>query len=209
VNPDRCNLRAMTSSPEGAGIALVDLDGTLADFDSGLKEGLRPLISPWEHGLINYDRLPYGDAAPDWLRARIELVKRQPGFWRGLRRIDDGFKVLEMIIAAGFETSILTKSPRKNHRSRSEKAEWCEEHVPDLPVTIGHDKGLVYGRVLFDDYPEFAKAWLEHRPNGVVLMLDSPLNRGFSHPQAVRVMRPFDDSVRETVAAALERARKR
>ncbi len=199
----------MRNSPEGAGIALVDMDGTIADFDAGLREGLLPLASPWEHGLVYYDKIPHGDDAPAWLRARMELVKRQPGFWRNLRRIEDGFKVLDMILAAGFETSILTKSPRKNHRSRAEKAEWCEEHVPDLPVTVCHDKGLVYGRILFDDYPEFALAWLEFRPNGLVLMLDGPLNRGFSHPQVVRVERPFDDSVRATVQAALDRARKR
>ncbi len=199
----------MENSPEATEVALVDMDGTIADFDAGMREGLSPLFSPYEKGIIDLARIPHGDDSPPWLRARMELVKRQPGFWRSLPRIEDGFKVLDMIVEAGFETSILTKSPRRNHRSRAEKAEWCEEHVPDLPVTVCHDKGLVYGRVLFDDFPEFALAWLKHRPNGVVLMLDGPTNQGFEHPQAVRVMRPFDDKVRATVQAALDRAKVR
>lgn len=199
----------MENSPGATEIALIDMDGTIADFDAGLREGLTPLVSPWESGLVDYSSLPHGKDAPPWLEARMSLVKRQPGFWRNLRRIEDGFMVLEMIVAAGFETSILTKAPRMNHQSRSEKASWCEEHVPDLPVTVCHDKGLVYGRVLFDDYPEYALAWLKHRPNGTVLMLDGPSNQGFEHPQVVRVMRPFDSDVRATVKGSLDRAKRR
>jgi 5'(3')-deoxyribonucleotidase len=199
----------MENSPGATEIALIDMDGTIADFDAGLREGLVPLTSPWEIGLVDYERLPHGEDAPPWLEARMNLVKRQPGFWRNLRRIEDGFRVLEMIVAAGFETSILTKAPRTNHPSRSEKAEWCEEHVPDLPVTVCHDKGLVYGRILFDDFPAYALAWLKHRPNGTVLMLDGPSNQGFSHPQVVRVMRPFDVGVESKVRGALDRAKLR
>lgn len=200
----------MENSPGATEIALIDMDGTIADFDSGLREGLLPLVSPWESGsLVDYGNLPHGEDAPPWLEARMNLVKRQPGFWRNLRRIEDGFKVLEMIVEAGFETSILTKAPRTNHPSRAEKAEWCEEHVPDLPVTVCHDKSLVYGRILFDDYPPFATAWLKHRPNGTVLMLDGPSNQGFSNPQVVRVMRPFNAGVWATVKGALDRAKLR
>ncbi len=199
----------MENSPEATEVALIDMDGTIADFDAGMREGLSPLFSPWEAGIVDLKKLPHGDDAPQWLRARMELVKRQPRFWRNLPRIEDGFKVLDMIVEAGFSASILTKSPRKNHQSRAEKAEWCEEHVPDLPVTVCHDKGLVYGRLLFDDYPDFATAWLKHRPRGIVLMLDGPTNQGFEHPQVVRVMRPFDAGVWAVVKGALDRAKTR
>jgi len=191
--------------PEDAEGALIDLDGTLAAFEKALREGLASLASPGEPEVTESDmRSP----AP-WLDRRMSLIKRQPGFWRKLERIEDGFKVLELILAAGFATSVLTKGPRRNHGAWAEKVEWCAEHIPDIPVTVGHEKGLVYGRLLFDDYPEYALSWLKHRPRGVVLMLDGPINHGFEHPQVVRVMRPFTDEVAETVKAALERAKRR
>lgn len=194
----------MENSPEATEVALVDMDGTIADYDAGLREALEPLMSPGE---VRYEA--HSRDVPPWAEARMKLVKSQPGFWRNLRKIEDGFKVLDMIVEAGFSTSILTKGPRKTHSAWTEKVEWCAEHVPDLPVTVGHDKGLVYGRLLFDDYPKFALAWLKHRPRGVVLMLDGPSNREFSHPQVVRVMRPFDVSVWAMVKGALERAKQR
>ncbi len=194
----------MENLPEANEVALVDMDGTIADYDFGLREGLLPLMAPGEPRYEAHSR-----DVPPWVEARMRLVKSQPGFWRNLKKIEDGFKVLDMIVEAGFSTAILTKGPRKTHSAWTEKVQWCEEHVPDLPVTVGHDKGLVYGRLLFDDYPKFALAWLKHRPRGIVLMLDSPSNQGFEHPQVVRVMRPFDAGVWATVKGALDRAKLR
>jgi 5'-nucleotidase len=185
--------------------ALVDLDGTIADYEGSLRSKLAPLMSPGEREVSEAD---FRDPPP-WIEARMDLVKSQPGFWRGLPRIEDGFRVLELIVASGFRTSILTKGPKKAKLAWTEKVEWCEENVPHLRVTVGHDKGLVYGRLLFDDYPVYIQRWLKHRPRGVVLMLDAPINHGFEHPQVIRVMRPFSEEVKQTVIAGLARAKLR
>ncbi len=192
-------------SPEGAEGALIDLDGTLADFEGRLREHLVAMASPGEPEITESDLRD----TPSWLSKRLHFIKRYPGFWRGLDRIEDGFKVLELILEAGFSTSVLTKGPSTNYGAWTEKVQWCAEHVPNLPVTVGHEKGLVYGRLLFDDFPDYALRWLEHRPRGVVLMLDSPINRGFEHPQVVRVMRPFTEEVAQVVREALARAKRR
>lgn len=189
--------------PEDAEGALIDLDGTLAAYEKAVREGLLLLAAPGEPEVEEKD---FHSALPH-IERRMSLIKRQPGFWRNLERIEDGFRVLDLILEAGFITSVLTKGPRKNAAAWTEKVEWCAEHIPDIPVTVGHEKGLVYGRVLFDDYPDYARSWLRHRPRGVVLMLDGPINRGFEHPQVVRVMRPFTEDVAEVVRAALQRAK--
>ncbi len=191
--------------PEDLEEALVDLDGTIAGYEQSLRAKLAPLMSPGEPELSEAD---FRDPPP-WIEARMDLVKSQPGFWRNLPRIEDGFRVLSLIVGAGFRTSILTKGPRKAKLAWTEKVEWCEENVPELRVTVGHDKGLVYGRLLFDDYPVYIQRWLRHRPRGVVLMLDGPINRDFEHPQVVRVMRPVTLEVESVVMGALERAKRR
>jgi 5'-nucleotidase len=53
-------------------------------------------------------------------------------------------------------------------------------------VTITMDKGLVYGKVLVDDYPEYALRWLKWRKRGLVIMPNQPWNQGFEHPQVHR-----------------------
>jgi hypothetical protein len=53
-------------------------------------------------------------------------------------------------------------------------------------VTITHDKGLVYGAVLVDDWPDYILKWLEHRPRGLVIMPAHDHNAGFTHHNVVR-----------------------
>tara|TARA_Y100000310_G_C20512920_1_gene729762 strand:+ start:436 stop:588 length:153 start_codon:yes stop_codon:yes gene_type:complete len=49
-------------------------------------------------------------------------------------------------------------------------------------MTITEDKGIVYGKVLVDDYPCYIKRWLENRPRGLVIMPAHSYNRDFEHP---------------------------
>ena len=169
--------------PKTEAIALVDLDGTLADFDSAMEQRLSVLRSPDEP---SHPPEAGWKNLPDWLEARRALVKSSPGFWTSLPRITDGFAVLEKIQQAGFETHILTKGPFSSPNAWTEKVSWARVHAPDIPVTITEDKGLIYGRVLFDDWPPYIERWLEWRPRGLVVMLDQPWNQGFDHPNVFR-----------------------
>lgn len=80
----------------------------------------------------------------------------------------------------------MTKGPFHNSNSWSEKVDWCREHVTDASITMTEDKSLVYGRVLFDDWPQYVESWLEFRPRGVVILPDRPWNQGLEHSQIVR-----------------------
>jgi 5'(3')-deoxyribonucleotidase len=168
---------------ESEKVALIDLDGTLADYYRAMTEELLRKLSPGEDLPDNL----YDDNAPIWLKGRMQLVKNRPGFWRSLPKIRTGFVVFGLLGALGYRRMILTKGPRRTTAAWTEKLDWCNEHVPDADVTITMDKGLVYGKVLFDDYPPYIKRWLQWRPRGKVLMLDAKHNQGFEHSQVFRV----------------------
>jgi FMN phosphatase YigB (HAD superfamily) len=162
-------------------VILFDMDGTLADYDSAMYQDLYKLRAPDDP---SFDM--YGPAVPMWAEARMDLIKRQPGWWKNLKKNDLGFQILTIAQFAGFEDiHILTKGPRSKPQAWAEKLEWCHEHLEpyNVKVTITEDKGLTYGRVLVDDFPPYVERWLEHRPRGIVIMPKNTSNANFVHPQ--------------------------
>jgi 5'-nucleotidase len=173
-------------------IALIDLDGTVVDYHKAMLNKLEQLRSPNEKPIISIED------SPSWIEARMELIKNVPGFWRELPVIDDGLYMVTLLKTLGFSLTILTKGPKHCTPAWSEKYEWCLKNLPDCDVTITQDKGLVYGKVLFDDYPPYVERWLKWRPRGTVLMLEQPWNEYFSHPSVLKVPRlKFDISNHE------------
>jgi 5'-nucleotidase len=165
-------------------IALIDLDGTVADYDRAMREALLKLQSPNDPPLEEALR-----DGPPWLEERQRLIKQNPGFWKGLPRIHRGFEVVAALRNLSFRLMVLSKGPVRTTSAWTEKLLWCQEHLPDVGVAIISEpdaKGLVYGRVLVDDWPPFIGSWLERRPRGLVVMLDHPYNRDFSHPRVFR-----------------------
>ncbi|WP_394829149.1 5' nucleotidase, NT5C type [Pendulispora albinea] len=189
-------------------IALIDLDGTLADYDTALREKMQMLQAPEEP--------PYAPRSmervePPHIEARRRLIQAQPGFWRSLRKLPLGFEVIEELKAATFRLYVLTKGPRANGAAWGEKLDWCLEHLPDAIVTVTQDKSLVYGKILFDDYPPYFMPWLKHRPRGLVVCLATSLNAEYAkggpkeHPNVFR----YDGSNRDELRARIHRARER
>lgn len=166
-------------------IALVDLDGTLVDFDGGMREKLAQLRSPAEDPA--FDERAYEDVPH--LRARRRMIKSVPGFWRNLEPIPRGFEIVGALRRFEFELHVLSKGPLATPIAWQEKVEWCLQHLPDVPVTVCSDKSLVYGRILVDDWPDYFTRWLQHRPRGLVIVPAQPWNADYtsaSHPQIVR-----------------------
>lgn len=185
-------------------VALYDLDGTLADFDGAMRAAMGSLAAPREKAYYEEQ-----DDEPRHIRNRRRLVKRQPGYWSGLPRLKLGFDVLRETIKLGFDHMILSKGPRSNETAWAEKIRWCRENMPeklDYLITLTEDKGLVYGKVLVDDWVKYVERWLHWRPRGLVIMPAHPYNRGFRHQNVVRYdgrnMREVVGRLREQRATA-------
>lgn len=175
-------------------IALIDMDSTLCDYHGAMEEAFEKAF-----GLPGIEVWKYKEFQ--------NIVKRVPGFWRNLKLIPKGETIVRILKAYGFEPHILTKGPYKTTSAWTEKVEWCREHMPGVPVTITEDKGLVYGKVLVDDWPPYCESWLQFRPRGLVIMPAYPHNEGFDtkHPdRVVRLENNWSD-----VSAMIERAAKR
>ena len=175
----------MTPEP----IALFDLDGTLADFDSSMRRHMAALAGPGETQSYFVEQ----EGEPAYITYRRRMVKRQPGFWRDLMPLTLGFGLLAKALDLGFKVNILTKAPRTNFPAWAEKVEWCHKNLPmaehDIQINLVEDKGLVYGKVLVDDYPPYIERWLKWRPRGLVLMPAQEWNAGyrFGGPNVRRV----------------------
>jgi FMN phosphatase YigB (HAD superfamily) len=185
-------------------VCLFDLDGTLADYDQAMGDGMKRIVS---HAEIAAEATRVDGKDPWWygkaryLAERRALIKSCPGFWRNLSRVERGFHVLEVARELDFENHALTKGPW-DPRAWMEKVEWCYEHVPDLHITIGQKKSLVYGKVLCDDWPDYFLPWLEVRPRGLVIAIKHAHNEYVEHPRVVLYDGTNLDEVRERMAEA-------
>jgi 5'-nucleotidase len=183
-------------------VALFDLDNTLADFWGEMCRRLQLLRAPQE---LAAEPVPYEEDLPAHIKERMRLVKNTPGFWLNLPIWKPGFEILEEARRLGMQIEVLTKGPRHTTIAWTEKVQWCQRNLGDVPhqVTITMDKGLVYGRLLVDDYPDYVSAWLRWRKRGFVIMPAHPWNEGFAHPQVYRYHgnRPEMVRILETVVA--------
>ena len=189
-------------------IALVDLDGTVADYDKALTDAMQSIQSPREEPYANrYEEMTKRIELPH-VEARRKMIQRQPGFWRRLERLDLGFEIVEDLRTIGYQLHVLTKGPHSNGPAWGEKLEWCREHLPDATVTVTGDKSIVYGRVLVDDFPPYFHAWLAQRPRGLVVCVAHPWNEPYArggageHPNIFR----YDGKNRAELSTLLQRA---
>lgn len=172
-------------------VALWDLDGTLCDYDSAMIRDLRKIMNPLEmqewHGCVEDAYPTHGDDWPEWYQARVDMIRSVPGWWLGLKPLQPQLWLFDEVRRIGFDCHILTKGSDRIFGAWKEKVEWCKNHLgPDVKVTITQDKGLVYGKVLVDDYPKYITRWLEYRPRGLVIMPTAKYNRDFFHPNVIR-----------------------
>jgi len=175
--------------------ALFDMDGTLADFDGALQSRMDSITSPSESVWNSENERQ----EPLYITQRRRLIKSVPGFWFGLPELEDGFWILEQAVDIGFRIMVLSKGPTANSLAWKEKIDWCRAHILgssgamdcdghgiDHEITLTEDKGLVYGRLLVDDWPDYALRWLEFRPRGLVIMPARRWNKDLHHKQVLR-----------------------
>ncbi|MGB8518877.1 MAG: hypothetical protein WCD38_01790 [Candidatus Tumulicola sp.] len=183
-------------------IALFDLDGSLADFDGAMRRDLRRMRFPGEPEIADDTNLHDLEDRFAYIKARMDFIKSKRGWWRQLPRIDSGFDIVSKAQSIGYHIDILTKAPRKQPQAWMEKVEWCEVQ-PELAhadIHLAMNKGLVYGKLLFDDYPDFMTQWLRHRPRGLGIMPVTPYNADYRHPNVVK----FDGTNVGAVVSAMQ-----
>jgi len=177
-------------------IALVDMDGTLCDYDAALRHQVHRIL---------------GEQADPWdpkHKNLVDMIKSYPGFWRDLPRIPFGLEIVDYLQCTGWQVHILTKGPHRTTSAWTEKVEWCREWLPGIPVTITEDKGLVYGKILFDDWPDYCSAWLKWRSNGLVIMPKYDYNEKFALDNPKSIIRGGFDNI-DQVKAAIDSAANR
>src|SRR5262245_38836238 len=81
--PSTCRCTMPNSMQTSELVALVDMDGTLCDYDGALARDMERLRSPGEPHLLHRED---EDANP-WVRERRALIQRRPGWWRSLSRL--------------------------------------------------------------------------------------------------------------------------
>lgn len=181
-------------------IGLIDLDGSVADFDGQMRNDIKLLMGPDEEPIDPWDR------TKPWIRQRKQLIMRQPGWWANLPKYKLGFDILDVLLNMGFECHVLTKGPSASEIAWAEKVEWCKKNLPsEVKITITENKSLMYGKVLLDDWPGYVEPWLEKRPRGLVVLPAQKHNEGFEHPNAIRYDGTNFDEVVERIIAQKKR----
>lgn len=187
----------------GPNICLMDLDGCLCDHDAALLRDLKKIASPEE--TMKYENL-HSDDLPKWMKARVDMIRSAVGWWFKLKEFKLGWDVYNLAVEMGFEMHILTKGPKRIPNAWKEKVEWCQERLGcETHVNISADKGLVYGKVLVDDYPKYITSWLKRRPRGLVIMPCSKQNKDFVNANVIRYTGKNLSEVERALRAAYAR----
>jgi 5'(3')-deoxyribonucleotidase len=150
----------------------VDLDAITADFFGGLIP---------EYNLQTGESLKIEDIVSWDMSAFVkhpEVLKQifhKPGFFTALKPIAGAVDSLHELVELGHTIHIVSSGCTAH--SYSEKALWCQEHLPFIPlshVTIAHRKGQFHGDVLIDDGPHNAKAFAQSNPRALILGIEWP-----------------------------------
>ena len=173
-------------SDEVDNVVNFDMDGTLCDYSGQLLKDLKLIAGPSDPE-IGLNDLHH---CPQWLDNRIDLIRKVPGWWKSLPRLQSGFEILTMFKYIGFKINIFTKGPEKAKIAWTEKFEWCDKHVKpivhDYQMTVTMEKSRGYGKVLVDDFGPYMDAWIARRPRGLGIMPEQPWNVDYSHPQVIK-----------------------
>ncbi|MFO0881984.1 MAG: hypothetical protein U0491_00840 [Candidatus Saccharimonadales bacterium] len=157
---------------------LIDMDGTIADFDGTLTADLRaeyPEIEiPPRKSFYFEDDFAKAD------RDAIQTIISRPGFFLRHGVITGAIEGWQGLLEAGYEPRICTAPLRKNRFSIPDKIGWLEEHMVPVfgPQII--DKAIIDkhkykhpGLALIDDRDEIENV---NRASWEHIVFDQPYN---------------------------------
>ena len=172
-------------------IALVDLDDTVADYEGALYRDLESLRDPNEPE-TDLEAWRDKSVTPNHIVKRIKMICNSSQWWEDLSIIKKGINLVNLMRAIGYRVVVLTQGPASNANAWKGKVNWILKNMPEGTDTIiTRDKSLVYGKVLFDDYPPYMLSWLEHRPRGLGIMSAYVHNQNFKHSNVIHYSTEF------------------
>jgi len=185
-------------------IGLIDMDGTLCDYDAAIIRDLKKISSPNDPEPSTYC---FDNNIPNWAQDRIDLIRNQPGWWSNLSTYHLGIHIFYTAKSLGYDIQVLTKGPKSKPQAWAEKVLWVQRNLPDgIPVNVvGRDKCNFYGRFLCDDYVPFLEQWLSNRERGLGILIVNDRNRDYHHPGVIRYDGNNLEEVRKYLVAARDR----
>lgn len=152
-------------------VALLDVDGVLADFTGSLSLaiGYEGEFKTWELA---------GTLPPDMLQKAQELMK-VPGFWESLFLLPRATILVEGLRESGYRVVFVTAPSYCCDKWVDARKHWLEKYfkptVRDMVFTV--DKSLVHGDFLVEDKLSNAQAWTDKWKTASFLV-DRPYNQG-------------------------------
>ena len=189
-------VRKQTSIMDSRNVALFDMDNTLCDYNGQFTRDMERLGPPIEPEFIGSLA-----NAPVEVQRRADSIKSSARWWQSLPKLQLGWDVLGIARDLGYRIVILTGASKRYPEALVGKKLWIDENLgPDVGVIFTREKGLVYGKVLVDDFPKYTESWLTERKKGLVVMPAHWYNEGYSHDQVIK----YDGSNREEIGRAME-----
>ena len=158
-------------------ILLIDMDGVLADFETGFERMWRqrypelPSV-PLEDRKNFYTEKDY----PEELRPLAKSISRLKGFYRNLPPIQGGIDAL-VELSEIYDVRICTSPHTDYENCVLEKYQWVDEHFGRewiRKIILTKDKTFVMGKYLIDDKPAITGS---QTPVWEQIIYDQPYNR--------------------------------
>ena len=169
-------------------IALIDMDGTLCDYDKAFLRDLKEISTPDELKIIENHNGSLWNMCKKYplFEKRRHIITNQNEWWLKLEKIDKNFKILNYLYELDFNIQILTKGPYRKPFAWHEKVKWIKDNIA-IPVSMNivTSKGLFYGAVLFDDHTPYVSEWLDNRPRGLAIIPQDNSNKHYNHPNSI------------------------
>lgn len=164
-------------------IVLVDMDGVLADLETGFYDR-------WAARFPDRPQRPQADPTQflvaDQVGRRwfddVRAITCEPGFYLDLPVINGAAEAMNAMLDAGWNVRICTAPLTSNPTCASDKLEWAYRHLGDQwskRVIIAKDKTLVRGDLLIDDKPAVTG---DLTPTWSHVVFDQPYNRQAPSP---------------------------
>lgn len=179
------------------------MDQTLFDYELVLKREFQKIKHPEEPEI----KFKF-DENPEYVKNRMDLITKSESFWEDLPKFQLGWDILEIAKKLDYQIMILTQGPRKNPAAWSGKKKCIDKHFGEnFDITLTRNKGLIYGKILVDDFPGYIEKWTKWRKNGKVIMPANDFNKDYKHPQVLRydgsnlkeVEKVFEEMKRKTL----------